>query len=100
MTCTGCGMVFEIPEIVRERKPMEQTAQLVRVGSDSALLANIVQVLGCLVCLTIIGIPLGLLLISYGGRKARTLACSECASPVQSPKARICPGCGLKFTQG
>jgi rRNA maturation endonuclease Nob1 len=57
----------------------------------------LVQIIGVLLCLTIIGAVLGIPLIIVGGKMARKLKCSNCGNGISDKGVRICPTCGYNL---
>ena len=56
----------------------------------------LVQIIGVLLCCTLVGALLGIPLIIIGGKMARKLKCSNCGNQI-GKGVTICPTCNQSF---
>lgn len=53
----------------------------------------LLELLGLVLCATVVLIPVGLYVIWKGHQAAYLLACSECGTPITHKRVTVCPGC-------
>jgi hypothetical protein len=107
--CPRCGTPRPEPEAPVIKKIIDgQEVDVAHIEkkSEAAGLGCLIQALG-VACMAaafflpwiafFILIPLGLILLIFGGRKAHVLVCSHCKNPVSSKDVRICPSCRTRI---
>ena len=93
---TILGIVKKSAGFSNNPKPTDaRTATMQK--SDSIGGGVIVQIIGVLFCLTLVGALLGVPLIIWGGKIARKKRCSECGTTLASSSVKICPACKSFF---
>lgn len=72
-------------------------ARKIRVRTKGAS-GCLLELLGLLLCASLVLIPVGLYLIWRGHQAAYMLACSDCGAVINHKKVTVCPGCRSYLT--
>lgn len=98
ITCPTCEQVFEVrapkppPALIAESVIPPKPARIVK-SSETNGVGILMEVLGLLFCLTIIGAIVGIPLLIAGSRMTWAFRCGACGNKVDSKKVRLCPTC-------
>jgi predicted RNA-binding Zn-ribbon protein involved in translation (DUF1610 family) len=89
--CPQCGK----PTLIRSEKLQIRTIKnySTRVKKTEMGMGAVVQIMGFVLCFTVVGIIVGIPLIVIGGKMSRKWACSNCGNRIADENVKICPTC-------
>lgn len=72
--------------------PMESGFRIIRARETSGI-GMVIEALGVLFCITIVGAIVGIPLLIVGGRMSCVFRCGNCRNKIDSKQVRLCPTC-------
>lgn len=91
--CPNCGAAVVLSSVTKPQSggfsPLAHKQKKTEHMGGGVLL----QIVGVVLCCTLIGAVIGIPLIVIGGKMARKLKCSNCGNAVADRGVKICPVC-------
>ena len=99
--CPHCQKQMKLPGGAIHRLKTENTSpkKTCEIEKTSRGGGCLIQGLGLLLCLTILGAIIGIPLLIWGGQMARSLRCGNCGNKIEDDGVRMCPTCHSFFAQ-